>query len=157
MSQKEKPTEKNEEVIFGELIATQLKRIPADERTLVKIKISNVMYSHLLKSNSQNQSRQMNALSSSLNVSSVNNPVFPDMPKHTVSQQPQQQINYLHAMEDGYENPIYPPGYVFLSSKAGRYLRVEVDMFKVQLNSWFLRFYIFSVTVEEPQSLNGPS
>ena len=38
LSQEEKPVEKDEEVIFGELIATQLKRIQADERTLVKWK-----------------------------------------------------------------------------------------------------------------------
>lgn len=43
--------ERDEESIFGELIASQLRKLPEQERVLAKMELSNAMYSHILKSN----------------------------------------------------------------------------------------------------------
>ena len=54
---KEKATEpkKDEESIFGNLIASQLRQLQYHERVMAKMEINNVLYAHLLKKNSLNQ------------------------------------------------------------------------------------------------------
>lgn len=51
---KEKPTQpqRDEESIFGDLIASQLRQLPYHERVMAKLEIGNVVYSHLLRKNS---------------------------------------------------------------------------------------------------------
>ena len=51
---KEKPTQpqRDEESIFGDLIASQLRQLPYHERVMAKMEISNVVYSRLLRKNS---------------------------------------------------------------------------------------------------------
>ena len=49
-----KTTERDEECIFGELIASQLRTLPQQERIMAKMELSNAMYSHILKSKQQN-------------------------------------------------------------------------------------------------------
>ena len=53
---KEKPTQpqRDEESIFGDLIASQLRQLPYHERVMAKMEINNVVYSHLLRKNSTN-------------------------------------------------------------------------------------------------------
>ncbi|XP_067023973.1 uncharacterized protein [Acropora muricata] len=54
---KEKATEpkKDEERIFGDLIASQLRQLQYHERVMAKMEINIVLYAHLLKKNSPNQ------------------------------------------------------------------------------------------------------
>ena len=54
---KEKATEpkKDEESIFGDLIASQLRQLQYHERVMAKMEINIVLYAHLLKKNSPNQ------------------------------------------------------------------------------------------------------
>ena len=53
---KEKPTppQRDEESIFGDLIASQLRQLPYHERVMAKMEISNVVYSRLLRKNCTN-------------------------------------------------------------------------------------------------------
>ena len=47
--------EKDEESIFGELIATQLHKLPAQDQIIEKkMEITNAVYSHMLRSNQPN-------------------------------------------------------------------------------------------------------
>jgi hypothetical protein len=57
LSHIDKPTEKDEESIFGDLITSQLRKMPPQERTIAKMEISNVMYNHLLNNNALDQSQ----------------------------------------------------------------------------------------------------
>ena len=45
--------QKDEECLFGELIAAQLRKMPTQERLTTKMEINNLIFSRLLKSNSQ--------------------------------------------------------------------------------------------------------
>ena len=49
-----KSSERDEESIFGELIACQLHTLPQNERVMVKMELSNAMYSHILKRRQNN-------------------------------------------------------------------------------------------------------
>ena len=51
LERKDKKAERDEESIFGELIASQLHTLPQQERIMAKMELSNAMYSHILKSN----------------------------------------------------------------------------------------------------------
>ena len=44
----EKPSQKDEEAIFGDLIATQLRQLLKNDRLRVKMQINNIIYSQLL-------------------------------------------------------------------------------------------------------------
>lgn len=46
---------KDEESIFGDLIASQLRQLQYHERVMAKMEINNVLFAHLLKKNSPNQ------------------------------------------------------------------------------------------------------
>ena len=45
----------DEESIFGDLIASQLRQLQYHEKVMAKMEINNVLYAHLLKENSPNQ------------------------------------------------------------------------------------------------------
>ena len=51
-------SEVDEDSLFGQLIVSQPKKIPSEKRTVTKMEINNVIYSHLLKSNATNQPNQ---------------------------------------------------------------------------------------------------
>ena len=46
---------KTKRAFFGDLIASQLRQLPYHERVMAKMEISNVLYVHLLRKNSPNQ------------------------------------------------------------------------------------------------------
>ena len=51
LKQKATQPQKDEESIFGDLIASQLRQLPYHERVMAKMEISNVLYSRLLRKN----------------------------------------------------------------------------------------------------------
>ena len=72
----------DEDSLFGQLIASQLKKIPSEERIVTKMEINNVIYSHLLKSNATNQPNQNHSFASGSITSSSVNQAFPGMANH---------------------------------------------------------------------------
>lgn len=116
--------EKDEESIFGELLASQLRQLPYHQRTLAKMELNNVMYSHLLRNSKQESSMPIYSSTSNnftTNVHASNQsshqpsrsqtPVFqgetPEMPRGQENQ------TYTNLQNVDFSNPMYTPGYLF--------------------------------------------
>lgn len=52
MKCKEQTTQKDEDVLFGELLVTQIKQLKPEVKLIVKMEIHNLLYKHLLAHNS---------------------------------------------------------------------------------------------------------
>ena len=105
-------SEVDEDSLFGQLIASQLKKIPTEERLITKMEINNVIYSHLLKNNAGSQSNQNCSLLSG-SFSSVNQ-VFPGMANHPTGQLQQQSQNMLP--NEMYQTTPFPSTNFFLNT-----------------------------------------
>ena len=71
-----KAFERDEEGIFGELIASQLRTLPQQERIVAKMELSNAMYSHILKSNQCNPTNTFSSESTTGQMSHAQEPTL---------------------------------------------------------------------------------
>ena len=59
IKRRSEPVEKDEDKLFAELLATQLKQLPQPQKLLVKIEINNLVYNRLLQSSSIEEAHSM--------------------------------------------------------------------------------------------------
>lgn len=101
---KKKPTQpqRDEESIFGDLIASQLRQLPYHERVMAKMEISNVVYSRFLRKNSTNTGYfPGHKVSQVYSQTNVREPTPPSTPSFALTE-----------MQSG-DNQVFPQGYFF--------------------------------------------
>lgn len=110
---KEKPTQpqRDEERIFGDLTASQLRQLPYQERVMAKIEISNVVYSCLLRNKSANpaylaggfqtQEQRSHDMPRVYSQTNVREPTPPPAPSFALTE-----------MQSA-DNHVFPQGYFF--------------------------------------------
>lgn len=110
---KEKPTQpqRDEEGIFGDLTASQLRQLPHQERVMAKIKIRNVVYSCLSRNKSANpaylaggfqtQEQRSHEMPQVYSQTNVREPTPPPAPSFALTE-----------MQSA-DNHVFPQGYFF--------------------------------------------
>ena len=100
---------KNEESLFGELISSQLRKLPNQERLTIKMEINNIIFTRLLKNSSQDGT---NSGYVAARYPETANRAYPERHKITPPY-PHYHLRLVSELGNGDRAETFPPGYFF--------------------------------------------